>query len=215
MTDSKADFNPFGKLNYLVVDDFENFRLSMRQMLRSCGADQIELVANANQAIQYCAYNHIDVVLCDFNLGDGKSGQHVLEELRHKKLLKRSSLFLMVTAETSKEMVMGAREYQPDAYLTKPVAREMYVDLVQSLLRRESLPKTADRYLSNLSRRAALLKTESRSVLRNESAYAALEEELSRMAPRVDDHRLDDPFLRHASTDGGADDELVPFDPTP
>jgi len=30
MTDSKADFNPFGKLTYLVIDDFENFRLSMR-----------------------------------------------------------------------------------------------------------------------------------------------------------------------------------------
>lgn len=31
----------------------------------------------------------------------------------------------MVTAETSKEMVMGAREYQPDAYLTKPLNRAM------------------------------------------------------------------------------------------
>lgn len=134
MTDSKADVNPFGKLNYLVVDDFENFRLSMRQMLRSCGADQIELVANANQAIQYCAYNHVDVVLCDFNLGDGKSGQHVLEELRHKKLLKRSSLFLMVTAETSKEMVMGAREYQPDAYLTKPINRAMLEKRLSGLI---------------------------------------------------------------------------------
>ena len=123
MTESKADFNPFGKLTYLVIDDFENFRLSMRQMLRSCGADSIELVSNAYQAIQYCTYNHVDVVLCDFNLGEGKNGQHILEDLRYRKLLKRSSLFLMVTAETSKEMVMGAREYQPDAYLTKPINR--------------------------------------------------------------------------------------------
>ena len=111
----------FGKLSYLVVDDFENFRLSMRQILRNCGADKIESVANASAAVQYCAYNHVDVVLCDYNLGEGKNGQHILEELRHKKLLKRSSLFLMVTAETSKEMVMGAREYQPDGYLTKPI----------------------------------------------------------------------------------------------
>ncbi|MCK5865800.1 MAG: response regulator, partial [Marinobacter adhaerens] len=108
MTDTKADVNPFGKLNYLVIDDFENFRLSIRQMLRSCGADTIELVSNASQAIQHCTYNHVDVVLCDFNLGEGKNGQHILEDLRYKKLLKRSSLFLMVTAETSKEMVMGA-----------------------------------------------------------------------------------------------------------
>ena len=134
MTDPKADFNPFGKLTYLIIDDFENFRLSIRQMLRSCGADKIELVAHATPAIQYCTYNHVDVVLCDFNLGDGKNGQHILEELRHKKLLQRSSLFLMVTAETSKEMVMGAREYQPDAYLTKPINRAVLEKRLESLI---------------------------------------------------------------------------------
>jgi len=126
--------NTFGQLSYLVVDDFESFRLSMRQMLRSCGADKIELVAQAGPAIQYCTYNHVDVVLCDYNLGKGKNGQHILEELRYKKLLKRSSLFLMVTAETSKEMVMGAREYQPDGYLTKPINRTILEQRLSSLI---------------------------------------------------------------------------------
>jgi tetratricopeptide (TPR) repeat protein len=118
-----------------VVDDFENFRLSLRQMLRSCGADKIELVPNATTAIQYTAYNPVDVVLCDYNLGDGKNGQHILEELRQKKLLKRASLFLMVTAETSRDMVMSAREYQPDAYLTKPINRAMLEKRLGSLLK--------------------------------------------------------------------------------
>ena len=131
---SNATGASFGKLSYLVVDDFENFRLSMRQILRNCGADKIESVANASAAVQYCAYNHVDVVLCDYNLGEGKNGQHILEELRYKKLLKRSSLFLMVTAETSKEMVMGAREYQPDGYLTKPINRAMLEKRLGSLI---------------------------------------------------------------------------------
>ncbi|WP_297795335.1 tetratricopeptide repeat-containing response regulator [uncultured Marinobacter sp.] len=133
-TERSIGGNSFGKLNFLIIDDFENFRLSMRQMLRSCGADKIELVAHAASAIQYCAYNHVDVVLCDYNLGEGKNGQHILEELRHKKLLKRSSLFLMVTAETSKEMVMGAREYQPDGYLTKPINRAMLEKRLSGLI---------------------------------------------------------------------------------
>ncbi|MBU2955115.1 tetratricopeptide repeat-containing response regulator [Marinobacter sp. F3R08] len=139
MGDPKKEFNPFGMLTYLVIDDFENFRLSMRQMLRSCGADRIELVANASQAIQFCTYNHVDVVLCDFNLGEGKNGQHVLEDLRYKKLLKRSSLFLMVTAETSKEMVMGAREYQPDAYLTKPINRAVLEQRLNALISQRNI----------------------------------------------------------------------------
>lgn len=135
MTNSSPSIGTdFAKLSYLIIDDFESFRLSMREMLRSCGAEKIETSAKASPAIQFCAYNHVDVVLCDYNLGEGKNGQHILEELRHKKLLKRSSIFLMVTAETSKEMVMGAREYQPDAYLTKPINRAMLMKRLESLV---------------------------------------------------------------------------------
>src|SRR5690554_37965 len=128
------------KLRFLVADDFENFRNSMRQMLRSLGAEKIELAHNGAAAVQRCAWDHFDVVLCNYNLGEGKSGQHVLEELRHRKLLRHSSLFLMVTAETSREMVMGAREYHPDAYLTKPINRAMLEKRLGALAeRREAL----------------------------------------------------------------------------
>lgn len=126
---SKAPFGPtelakaYAKLRFLVVDDFDNFRLSMKQMLRSFGAEHIDIASNGNEAVYQCTYERYDVVLCDYNLGAGKSGQQILEELRHKKLIKHTSLFIMITAETSREMVMGAREYQPDAYITKPITR--------------------------------------------------------------------------------------------
>lgn len=44
----------------------------------------------------------------------------------------------MITAETSKEMVMGAREYQPDAYLTKPINRAMLMKRLDSLISQRS-----------------------------------------------------------------------------
>lgn len=62
-----------------------------------------------------------DVVLCDYNLGEGKNGQQVLEEARQRNLLNPSSVWLMVSAEKSTESVMGAAEHQPDAYLIKPI----------------------------------------------------------------------------------------------
>ena len=124
----------FAGLSYLVIDDFDNFRNAIAQILRNCGAEKIELVANANAAIHYCTYNHVDVVLCDYNLGAGKNGQQILEELRYRKLLKRSSLFLMVTAETSREMVMGARENLPDSYLTKPINQAIVQKRLGNLL---------------------------------------------------------------------------------
>lgn len=130
----------FPKLKFLVVDDFENFRNSLKQMLRSFGADQIETAQNGKEAVYRCTYERFDVVLCDYNMGEGKNGQQVLEELRHKRLLKHTSVFALVTAETSRDIVMSAREYQPDTYITKPLTRATLEKRLQSLLeQREAL----------------------------------------------------------------------------
>ena len=150
----------------------------------------------------------VDVVLLDRHM-PRLSGDEVLDELRDRSLAPRVAF---VSAATPDVRIV---DLDIDAYLVKPVSKDVYVGLVESLLRRETVSETADQYLSNLSKRAALLETESRSVLRDEPSFAALEEELSRLADRVDDHHLDDPFLRRASTDGGRDDELLPFDPAP
>jgi len=129
----------YAKLRFLVVDDFDNFRLSMKQMLRSFGADRIEVASNGNDAVHQCTYERFDMILCDYNLGEGKSGQQILEELRHRKLIRKTSLFVMITAETSREMVMGAREYQPDAYITKPITRATLEKRLSSLIEQRQI----------------------------------------------------------------------------
>ena len=110
-------------LKFLIVDDFENFRLSVRQMIRAFGVEHIEVAGNGEDAVARCEHEHFDIILCDYNLGTGKNGQQVLEELRHNKLLKQTGIFVLITAETSKDMVMGALEYLPDGYITKPMTK--------------------------------------------------------------------------------------------
>jgi len=130
----------FNKLRFLVVDDFDSFRLSIRTMLSSCGAENVELVSGAKQAIDYCSKNKVDVLLCDYNLGDDRNGQQILEELRFRKLLSHTAVFVMITAETSRHMVLAARDCQPDAYLTKPINRAVLHTRLSSLLQqREAL----------------------------------------------------------------------------
>jgi tetratricopeptide (TPR) repeat protein len=107
--------------NYLVVDDFIGVRQLLRESLRSLGARNIDQAASGGEAIGLLAKIRYDVVLCDFNLGDGKNGQQVLEEARVRNLLLPSSVWMMVSAEKSVESVMGAAEHQPDAYLVKPI----------------------------------------------------------------------------------------------
>ncbi|QOL50337.1 tetratricopeptide repeat-containing response regulator [Massilia litorea] len=118
---TKAEPIDWAGKNYLVVDDFIGVRQLLREALRSLGARNIDQAASGGEAIGLLAKTRYDVVLCDFNLGDGKNGQQVLEEARVRNLLLPSSVWMMVSAEKSVESVMGAAEHQPDAYLVKPI----------------------------------------------------------------------------------------------
>jgi tetratricopeptide (TPR) repeat protein len=107
--------------NYLVVDDFVGVRQLLRESLRNMGAKNIDQASSGGEAMALLNKIRYDVVLCDYNLGDGKNGQQVLEEARIRGLLLPSSVWMMVSAEKSVESVMGAAEHQPDAYLLKPI----------------------------------------------------------------------------------------------
>ena len=128
----------------LVVDDFPDMRSMLRGMLAGYGADNITDATNGEKAIKCMQDKVFDIVLCDYNLGDGKDGQQVLEEAKELELLPYSSVFIMTTAENSMEMVMGAAEYQPDDYLSKPFTKQVLQKRLKRLLdRKSSLQKIA------------------------------------------------------------------------
>ncbi|SFU94663.1 tetratricopeptide repeat-containing response regulator [Pseudoduganella namucuonensis] len=106
---------------YLIVDDFVGIRQLLRETLRNIGAKHFDQAASGGEAMIMLGKTQYDVVLCDYNLGEGKNGQQVLEECRIRNLLTPSSVWLMVSAEKSVESVMGAAEHQPDAYIIKPI----------------------------------------------------------------------------------------------
>jgi CheY-like chemotaxis protein len=104
----------------LIIDDFPDMCKSIRTMLQHFGVNNITTATNGEDAITLCEKNRFDIILADYNLGDAKNGQQVLEELRVKNLLSHTTIYMMITAETTKEMVFGALECQPDDYLAKP-----------------------------------------------------------------------------------------------
>ena len=142
-------FHGYGKIKALIIDDFNNFRMTVGKMLDEFGCQEVVSAVNGQVALKQCEDKSFDLVLCDYNLGSGKNGQQVLEELRHKKLLKRETLFLMVSAESSMTIVLSAYDYAPDAYLTKPITGKTLQKRLDRLLaqREEMLP--VYQYLNN------------------------------------------------------------------
>ncbi len=130
----------YQKKNCLVVDDLPEVRGSVKRMLRSFGAKKIDTAATGDQAIELCENRPYDIILCDYNLGGSKDGQQVLEELRYMRTLRYTTLYIIITAETSREMVLGAIEYQPDDYITKPIGQGLLRQrLDKALLKHEEL----------------------------------------------------------------------------
>ena len=141
MTISKIDvIKIYKQKRGLVIDDYPDMRGSIRRMLENFGVSKVDTASNGEEAILKCEENFYDIILADYNLGDAKNGQQILEELRFKNLLKNTSLYMMITAETTKDMVFGALEYQPDDYLTKPFTQAVLGKrLDRMLIEKESL----------------------------------------------------------------------------
>lgn len=139
-------FKSYQRKHFLIVDDFDNFIISLKQMLRRLGAEDIDSARNGDEAIQQCIKKHYDVVFCDYNMGEShKNGQQVLEELRFRKLLKNMDLFVMVSAEAAKDMVFGALEYQPDGYITKPITQSLLQNRLDKMIEQKVSTMDIDR----------------------------------------------------------------------
>lgn len=130
--------------HYLIVDDFVGIRQLLRESLRSLGARNIDQASSGGEAMGLLGKLRYDVVLCDYNLGEGKNGQQVLEEARVRQLLLPSSVFVMVSAEKSVESVMGAAEHQPDAYLVKPITEGVLLTRLNRVWRRKQIFRLID-----------------------------------------------------------------------
>ncbi|WP_096086522.1 tetratricopeptide repeat-containing response regulator [Agaribacterium haliotis] len=121
-------------LKVLIADDFSNFRNTIQQMLVELGVSNIAMANSAETVIEKCEHERFDIVLCDYNLGSGRNGQHVLEELRHRQLIDSQAVFILVSAEAGRNIVMSAYDSAPDDYLMKPITAQMLQGRLKRLL---------------------------------------------------------------------------------
>ncbi len=123
---------------FLIVDNYPFGRDTLRRALLSMGAEQVDIAVSASIAISMCKNMDYDMVLADYDLGEGRNGQQLLEELRSQQLLNTVSAFIIITSETTRDIVLSTLEYQPDDYLVKPYPQNLLTRRVRRLLRLKS-----------------------------------------------------------------------------
>lgn len=128
----------FQEKTFLVIDDVVSMRSSLRNTISTLGGTRIDMAGNGIEAINRLEQRAYDVILCDYDLGGGKDGQQLLEEAKRRKLVKNSTIFMMVTAERGYEKVVSAAELAPDDYLIKPFAGEVLRLRLESLSQKKT-----------------------------------------------------------------------------
>lgn len=121
----------------LIIEDQKAFQVMLKGLLINLGAKEVDAKRTGEAGIAAYARRPYDIMLVDYNLGRGKNGRQVLEELRQRGMLKPETLFFIITGDNTRPMVLSALELQPDDYLTKPFShRVLHARLLRAYKRR-------------------------------------------------------------------------------
>lgn len=114
----------YAKKRFLVVEDQRPFLVMLRGLLNTMGAQSVAVAPTAETAISLSRKEKFDFVVCDIHLGaDKKNGFELIEELRLRKLVKPTTVVLIISADSARHLVIGSIEKEPDDYLVKPFSQ--------------------------------------------------------------------------------------------
>jgi DNA-binding NarL/FixJ family response regulator/predicted negative regulator of RcsB-dependent stress response len=131
-------FSRITTLRSLIIDDMPTMRQNIRMHLGQLGVTRVDQAGTPDEAIRYVEANSYDLIVCDYNLNKETNGQQLLEFLRTQGLLPPTTMFIMVTAESGYNLVASAAEFQPDAYMLKPLTASKIAERIDRLLEKQN-----------------------------------------------------------------------------
>jgi DNA-binding response OmpR family regulator/Tfp pilus assembly protein PilF len=126
-------------ISVLVVDANAGMRTQLRNMLSLCGITKVALAVSAGASVRKLRDQNFDIILCEYHLGEGQDGQHLLEDLRQHHLIPLSTLFLMITGESQHERVISAAELAPNDYILKPFSSDKLLGRISKALEKRDI----------------------------------------------------------------------------
>jgi len=131
-------FSRISSLRSLVIDDMPTMRQNIRMHLGQLGVTKVDQAGTPDEAIRFVEAGTYDLIVCDYNLNKETNGQQLLEFFRTQNLLSPTTMFIMVTAESGYNLVASAAEFQPDAYMLKPLTASKIAERIDRLLEKQN-----------------------------------------------------------------------------
>ena len=125
------------RMRVLLVDRNASARNSLRIILSTLGVSAVHNAGTAAEVIRQVKAYSFDIIFADYHLDDGRDGQQLLEELRQKRLISLSTVYMVITAERAYRNVVSVAELAPDDYLIKPfTADQLQSRLLKALYKK-------------------------------------------------------------------------------
>jgi len=131
---------------------------------------EVRRAQNAYYGLKLCSEMHFHIVVCSFNVESDKDGFHLLEELKFKGYVNKSTVLIFLSTQTDESLVNAIIELQPDDFWVKPLqpkkvqarlkqtlaVKSKLFNLYQSIDQREfsKVVYYADRHLKNSALKA-------------------------------------------------------------
>lgn len=126
-------------LTALIVEPNMGMRGNLHNMLNMCELTKIDHAVSAGTAIRQLQKKTYDIVICEYDLGEGQDGQQLLEDLRHNKLITMWTIYIIVTAERMYEKVVSAAELAPTDYILKPFTADKLLERLSRALDKRAI----------------------------------------------------------------------------
>lgn len=119
----------------LVIDDRNLVKSYIRYALDNVANENFYFTNAAQQALLMCRDRRFDLIVCTLDLGGDIDGFVLYDELKSKQLITPTTAFIVVSAETSPELVYGVLEKQPDDFLVKPFTLQQLSTRIHRVMR--------------------------------------------------------------------------------
>lgn len=129
----------------LIIDDQSLSQSYLRYALEQLNYQNISYADRAQTALNLCKQNAFDLIICAYNLPQGKDGYQLFDELKSTGLQKLGCGLIFISADTDPALVHSVLELQPDEFLAKPfVIRDLQQRIERVLSRKQHLRPVYD-----------------------------------------------------------------------
>ena len=125
---------PVKNLNVLVIDGQSLVHDVIKSALVELGIKEVRSAENAYFALRLCEQMDFDILMVAFDVKSDKDGFNLLEEMKFKGFVKKTTTVIFLSADTSSELVNCVVELQPNDFWVKPLLQQKVKQRIQQIL---------------------------------------------------------------------------------